>query len=44
VRLRELLDTQTRLARDTERVEKAWLAGGEELEALQKSLAEPAGG
>jgi ATP-binding cassette, subfamily F, member 3 len=38
-RLRELLDTQTRLARDTERVEAAWLAGGEELEALQKSLA-----
>jgi ATP-binding cassette, subfamily F, member 3 len=40
-RLRELLDTQTRLARDTQRVEAAWLAGGEELEALQKSLAEP---
>jgi ATP-binding cassette subfamily F protein 3 len=40
-RLRELLDTQTRLARDTERVEAAWLAGGEELEALQKSLMEP---
>jgi ATP-binding cassette, subfamily F, member 3 len=39
--LRELLETQTRLARATERVEAQWLAGGEELEALQKSLAEP---
>jgi ATP-binding cassette subfamily F protein 3 len=38
-RLRELLDQQTRLARDTERVEAEWLAGGEELEALQKALA-----
>ena len=38
-RLRELLDKQTRLARDTERVEAQWLAGGEELEALQKALA-----
>ncbi len=40
-RLRELLEKQTQLARDTERVEAAWLAGGEELEALQKSLADP---
>ena len=39
-RLRELLERQTQLARDTERVEAQWLAGGEELEALQKSLAE----
>ena len=39
-RLRELLDQQTRLARDTQRVEAAWLTGSEELEALQKSLAE----
>jgi ATP-binding cassette subfamily F protein 3 len=39
-RLRELLEQQTRLARDTERVEALWLAGGEELEALQKSLVE----
>jgi len=38
-RLRELLDQQTQLARDTERVEAQWLAGGEELEALQKALA-----
>ena len=38
-RLRELLDKQTRLTRDTERVEAQWLAGGEELEALQKALA-----
>ena len=42
VKLRALLDRQTQLARDTERVETAWLAGSEELEALQKSLAEPA--
>ena len=41
-RLRELLEQQTRLARDTERVEALWLAGGEELEALQKSLLEAA--
>ena len=40
VRLRELLERQTRLARDTQRVESAWLAGSEELEALQRSLAE----
>jgi ATP-binding cassette, subfamily F, member 3 len=39
-RLRELLEQQTRLARDTQRVEVAWLTGSEELEALQKSLAE----
>jgi len=39
-RLRELLDKQAQLARDTERVEAQWLAGGEELEALQKSLAD----
>jgi ATP-binding cassette subfamily F protein 3 len=38
-RLRELLDQQTQLARDTERVEAQWLAGGEELEALQYGLA-----
>jgi ATP-binding cassette subfamily F protein 3 len=38
VRLRELLERQAQLARDTERVEAQWLAGGEELEALQKSL------
>jgi ATP-binding cassette, subfamily F, member 3 len=37
-RLRELLDRQSQLARDTERVEAQWLAGGEQLEALQKSL------
>jgi ATP-binding cassette subfamily F protein 3 len=37
-RLRELLEHQAQLARDTERVEAQWLAGGEELEALQKSL------
>jgi ATP-binding cassette subfamily F protein 3 len=37
-RLRELLDQQIRLARDTERVERQWLTGGEELEALQKLL------
>ena len=41
-RLRELLEQQTRLARDTERVEALWLAGGEELEVLQKSLLESA--
>ncbi len=41
-RLRELLDQQTRLARDTERVEALWLSGGEELEALQKALADSA--
>ncbi len=40
VRLRELLERQTRLARDTQRVESAWLTGSEELEALQRSLAE----
>jgi ATP-binding cassette subfamily F protein 3 len=39
-RLRELLEQQTRLARETERVETAWLTGSEQLEALQKSLAE----
>ena len=39
-RLRELLEKQTQLARDTERVETAWLTGTEELEALQQSLAE----
>ena len=38
-RLCALLDKQTQLARDTERVEAQWLAGGEELEALQKALA-----
>ena len=37
--LRELLDRQAQLARDTERVEAQWLAGGEELEALMRSLA-----
>jgi ATP-binding cassette subfamily F protein 3 len=42
-RLRELLENQTRLARDTARVEQEWLAGSEELEALQKSLSETAG-
>ena len=42
-RLRELLEKQTRLARDTERVETAWLAGSEDLEALQQSLADTAG-
>jgi ATP-binding cassette subfamily F protein 3 len=39
-RLRELLDQQAQLARDTQRVEGQWLAGGEELEALQKALAD----
>jgi ATP-binding cassette, subfamily F, member 3 len=39
-RLRELLEKQTHLARETERVEAQWLAGGEALEALQKSLAD----
>ena len=39
-RLRELLEKQTQLVRDTEQVEAAWLSGSEELEALQKSLAE----
>jgi ATP-binding cassette subfamily F protein 3 len=39
-RLRELLEKQAQLARDTERVEAQWLAGGEELEALQQSLAD----
>jgi ATP-binding cassette subfamily F protein 3 len=39
-RLRELLERQAQLARDTERVEAQWLAGGEELEALQQSLAD----
>jgi ATP-binding cassette subfamily F protein 3 len=38
-RLRELLEKQTRLARDTQRVEAAWLSGSEELEALQQALA-----
>jgi hypothetical protein len=38
-RLRALLDQQTQLARDTERVEAQWLAGGEELEVLQQALA-----
>ncbi|HTY93383.1 MAG TPA: ATP-binding cassette domain-containing protein [Steroidobacteraceae bacterium] len=38
-RLRELLEKQARLARDTLRVEALWLAGGEELEALQQALA-----
>jgi ATP-binding cassette subfamily F protein 3 len=37
-RLRELLDKQIQLARDTERIESQWLAGGEALEALQQSL------
>ncbi len=37
-RLRGLLERQIQLARDTERVERQWLAGGEELEALQKLL------
>jgi ATP-binding cassette, subfamily F, member 3 len=41
-RLRELLDQQIQLARDTERIESLWLAGGEALEALQKSLADAA--
>jgi ATP-binding cassette, subfamily F, member 3 len=39
-RLRELLEKQTQLARDTERVETAWLTGSEQLEALQQSLVE----
>jgi ATP-binding cassette subfamily F protein 3 len=39
-RLRALLEQQAQLARDTERVEAQWLAGGEELEALQKALAD----
>jgi ATP-binding cassette subfamily F protein 3 len=39
-RLRELLEKQTQLARDTGRVETAWLTGSEQLEALQQSLAE----
>jgi ATP-binding cassette subfamily F protein 3 len=37
-RLRELLDQQIRLARETERIERQWLTGGEELEALQQQL------
>jgi ATP-binding cassette subfamily F protein 3 len=37
-RLRELLDKQIQLARETERIESLWLAGGEALELLQKSL------
>jgi len=41
-RLRELLDQQIQLARDTERIESLWLAGGEALEALQKSLLDAA--
>jgi ATP-binding cassette subfamily F protein 3 len=41
-RLRELLEKQTQLARATEHVEAQWLAGGEELEALQRSLADAA--
>ena len=43
LRLRELLENQIRLARDTARVEAEWLAGSEELEALLKSLAQTAG-
>jgi len=39
-RLRELLDRQTELTRDTQRVEAQWLQGGEELEALQRSLSD----
>ncbi|HEX3837455.1 MAG TPA: ATP-binding cassette domain-containing protein [Steroidobacteraceae bacterium] len=39
-RLRDLLDRQIQLARDTERVESLWLAGSEELEVLQKALVE----
>jgi ATP-binding cassette subfamily F protein 3 len=39
-RLRELLEKQAHLARETARVEAQWLAGGEELEALQRSLAD----
>jgi ATP-binding cassette, subfamily F, member 3 len=41
--LRQLLEKQTQLARETERVEAQWLAGGEELETLQKSLADADG-
>jgi ATP-binding cassette, subfamily F, member 3 len=41
-RLRELLDKQTQLTRDTERTEALWLAGGEELEGLQKSVLDAA--
>jgi ATP-binding cassette subfamily F protein 3 len=41
--LRELLEQQARLARDTERVEAAWLADSEQLEALQRSLADSVG-
>ena len=41
-RLRELLDRQIHLARETERIESLWLAGGEALEALQQSLVEAA--
>ena len=41
-RLRELLDQQIQLARDTERIESLWLAGGEALEALQQSLLDAA--
>jgi ribonuclease HI len=39
-RLRDLLDRQIQLARDTQRVELQWLAGGEELEALQQAQVE----
>ena len=42
MRLRELLERQAQLARETERAEAQWLAGGEELEALQRSLADEA--
>ena len=38
--LRELLDRQTQLLRDTARIEGLWLAGGEELETLQQALGE----
>jgi ATP-binding cassette subfamily F protein 3 len=41
-RLRQLLEKQTSLARETDRVEAQWLAGGEELEALQKALVDAA--
>jgi len=39
-RLRELLERQTQLARDTQRVEAQWLKGGEALESLQRSLSD----
>ncbi|HEY6457520.1 MAG TPA: ATP-binding cassette domain-containing protein [Steroidobacteraceae bacterium] len=41
-RLRQLLDKQLQLARDTERTESLWLAGGEQLEALHESLLDAA--